>query len=186
MTVRFVARLVRCFVGSTRAVAAIEFAVVLPMLAVVFMGCFDGGRAVVAYMKVRAATYVLASITNQYATIASSDMTDILGAASVVMAPYNSGTPKVTVSQIKISGTGTATIGWSAAQGATARSVGSSISPPAAIKVNGSYLVFAEISYTYAPLFGLFGSGGITFSDNLYVTPRHASCIVYTPQSSTC
>ena len=57
-------------------------------------------------MKVRAATYALAAITNQYATIQSTDMTAILGASSVVMAPYNSATPAVTISQIKINGSG--------------------------------------------------------------------------------
>jgi Flp pilus assembly protein TadG len=180
-------RLIRTFLVSTRGVAAIEFAAILPVLAVIFLATFDGGRAIAAYMKVRAATYALASITNQYATIASADMTSILGATSVIMAPYTSGTPAVTISQIIISNKGKATIEWSATQGGTARTVGASISPPSAMVVDSSYLILAEISYTYTPLFGFFGSGsGITFSDNLYVTPRGVSCVIYTPQSSTC
>jgi hypothetical protein len=53
--------------------------------------------------------------------------------------------------------------------------------------VNSSYLILAEVSYTYVPVFGFFGtSSGITFSDSLYVTPRSVSCVVYVPQSSTC
>jgi hypothetical protein len=138
-------------------------------------------------MKMRAATYALASITNQYAVIQSVDMTAILGATSVVMAPYTSATPVVTISQVTISNKGVSTIEWSAAQGTTARSAGSSISPPTAMVSNGAYLILAEVSYTYTPLFGYFGSGsGITFSDNLYVTPRSVKCVVYVPQSSTC
>lgn len=186
MTVRAFIAVCRYFAKSNRGVAAIEFAAIMPVLAIIFLASFDGGRAIAAYMKVRAATYALASITNQYSTIASTDMTAILGATSVVMAPYTSGTPAVTVSQIKISG-GSAKIEWSASQGGTARSVGSTMSPPSAIKVNGTYLIYAEISYTYTPLFGFFGTGsGINLADNLYVTPRSVSCIVYTPQSSTC
>ena len=176
----------RRFAASTRGVAAIEFAMILPVLVTIFLATVDGGRAIAAYMKVRSATYSLATITNQYTTIASTDMTAILGAVSVVMAPYNSATPAVTVSQITISSKGVATIEWSATQGGTARGVGSSISPPSAMVVDSSYLILAEVSYKYTPLFGFFGSGGITFSDNLYVTPRSVSCIVYTPQSSSC
>jgi Flp pilus assembly protein TadG len=176
----------RRFVASTNGVAAVEFAMILPVLATLFLATFDGGRAIAAYMKVRAATYALASITNQYTTIASTDMTSILGATSVVMAPYSSSTPAVTISQITISSKGVATVEWSAAQGATARAVGSSISPPSAMVVNGSYLILAEVKYTYTPLFGFFGSGGIALSDNLYVTPRSVSCVVYTPQSNSC
>jgi len=177
----------RFFAAAKQGVAAVEFALILPVLAVILLGTFDGGRAIAAYMKMRAATYALASITNQYATIQSTDMTSILGATSVVMAPYSSGTPAVKISQVKISSTGVSTIEWSAAQGTTARSVGSSISPPSAMVVNSSYLILAEVSYTYVPVFGYFGtSSGITFSDSLYVTPRSVSCVVYVPQSSTC
>jgi Flp pilus assembly protein TadG len=179
-------RLCRRFAAATSGVAAIEFAMILPILVTLFLATFDGGRAIAAYMKMRAATYALAAITNQYTTIASTDMSSILGATSVVMAPYTSSNPAVTISQIIISNKGVATIEWSAAQYTTARTVGSSISPPSAMVINGSYLILAEVKYTYTPLFGFFGSGGITMSDNLYVTPRSVNCIVYTPQSSSC
>ena len=130
---------------------------IFPILVVMLLATFDGGRAIAAYMKVRAATYALASITNQYATIQSIDMTAILGATSVVMAPYSSGTPAVTISQIKINNAGVAKIEWSATQGGTARAV----IPPSHADgdvVNSSYLILAEVSYTYTPLFGFFGS----------------------------
>jgi len=179
-------RIFRRFGDSTDGVAAIEFAAILPVLSIIFLATFDGGRAIATYMKVRAATYSLASITNQYATIASTDMSGIMLATSVVMAPYNTATPSVTISQIQINSSGVAKIEWSANQGGTAHTVGTTVSPPSAMVVNGSYLVLAEVSNTFTPMFGFFGSGGITFSDNLYVTPRSVSCIVYTPQSSSC
>ena len=177
----------RRFAAAKQGIAAVEFALVLPMLVVILLATFDGGRAIAAYMKMRAATYSLASITNQYATIQSTDMTSILGATSVVMAPYTSSTPAVKISQVKINNSGVSTIEWSAAQGTTARTVGSSISPPSAMVINNTYLILAEVSYTYMPVFGYFGSStGITFSDSLYVTPRGVKCVVYVPQSSTC
>lgn len=175
------------FAAAKQGVAAVEFALILPILVVMLLATFDGGRAIAAYMKMRAATYALASITNQYAKIQSVDMTAILGATSVVMAPYTGGTPAVKISQIQINNAGVASVEWSAAQGTTARAVPSPISPPTAMIVNSSYLILAEVSYTYTPLFGYFGSSsGITFSDSLYVTPRSVSCIVYVPQASTC
>ena len=175
------------FAKAKQGVAAVEFALILPILVVMLLATFDGGRAIAAYMKMRAATYALASITNQYAKIQSVDMTSILGATSVVMAPYTGGTPAVKISQIKINNSGASSVEWSAAQGTTARSAGSSISPPTAMVSNGAYLILAEVSYTYVPLFGYFGSSsGITFSDSLYVTPRSVSCVVYVPHASTC
>ena len=185
--IRRVTSTCRFFAAAKQGVAAVEFALILPILVVMLLATFDGGRAIAAYMKMRAATYALASITNQYSTIQLVDMTAILGATSVVMAPYSSGSPGVKISQVKINSSGVATIEWSAAQGTTARSVGSPISPPSGMAVNGAYLVLAEVSYTYVPLFGFFASSsGITFSDSLYVTPRSVKCVVYVPQSSTC
>ena len=111
------------FAAAKQGVAAVEFALILPILVVLLLATFDGGRAVAAYMKMRAATYALASITNQYATIQSTDMASILGATSVVMAPYTGGTPAVKISQIKINNSGVSSMEWSAAQGTTARAV---------------------------------------------------------------
>ena len=61
-------RLYRRFIASTRGVVAIEFAAILPVLLLMLLATFDGGNAIAVYMKVRAATYVLASVTNQYST----------------------------------------------------------------------------------------------------------------------
>jgi Flp pilus assembly protein TadG len=183
---RHPANILRRFVASTRGVAAIEFAAIMPVLAIMFLASFDGGRAIAAYMKVRAATYALASITNQYSTIQSSDMTSIVGAAAQVMAPYatTSSNPVITISQITISSAAKATVSWSYSQGGTARTQTSSITLPAtALDTKNSYLILAEVSYTFTPLFGFFTAGALTFSDNLYVTPRISNCINYPPQS---
>jgi Flp pilus assembly protein TadG len=180
------ANIFRRFVESTRGVAAIEFAMIMPVLAIMFLASFDGGRAIAAYMKVRAATYALAAIANQYSTIQSSDMTNIVGAAAAVMAPYatTSSNPVITISQITISSKGKATVSWSYSQGGTARAQTSSITLPAtALDINSSYLILAEVSYTFTPLFGFFTAGALTLSDNLYVTPRVSNCINYPPQS---
>jgi hypothetical protein len=105
-------------------------------------------------------------------------MQAILGATTAVLAPYSSAPAGVTVSQIAIDKNGNATISWSNTQGGTARAVGSTITVPTALAVKNSYLVFGEVSYTYTPLFGYFGSGtAISLSDNLYVIPRSSSSI---------
>ena len=176
----------RRFVDSTRAVAAVEFAMIMPILTLLFLGSFDGGRAIAIYMKVRSMTYALDAITNQYTTIQSSDMQSILGATAQMLAPYSSTPVVVKISQITISNKGVATVSWGAALNGTARARGSSITIPAALATPSSYLIYGETSYTYTPIFGYFTSGSVALSDNLYVTPRSSSCIIYTAVSGTC
>jgi Flp pilus assembly protein TadG len=168
----------RRFANSTRGIAAVEFALVLPVLAVIFLASTDGGRAIAIYMKVRAATYTVAAITNQYSTIHDADMQEILGATSMVLAPYSTGPLGVTVSQVTVDSKGKATISWSDTQGGSARSVGSSITLPTNLNVPSSFLIFGEVTYTYTPLFGYFGNNSaINLSDNLYATPRISASI---------
>ena len=186
------ATIYRRFIASTRGVAAIEFAMIMPVLMVIFLGSYDGGRAIAIYMKVRSATYTLDAITNQYTTIQSSDMQAIVGATSVVLAPYSSTPVVVVISQIKINTGGKATVSWSYALNGTPLAQGSTATIPAGLVASGNtcgtypcYLIFGQVSYTYTPLFGFFGSGGITLADSLYVTPRSSACIFYPPENVT-
>jgi Flp pilus assembly protein TadG len=182
----------RRFVRSTRGVVAIEFAMILPVLLLAFLGTIDAGRAIAVYMKVHSATYTLASITNQYQSVQTSDLQSITGATSVVLSPYSSASAVVTISQVQINSSNKTTISWSYSLNGTARAQGSSITVPANILAavgsppsgTFSYLILSEVSYTYTPMFGYFITGTLTLSDNLYVTPRGNQCVWY-PQAPT-
>ena len=113
-------------------------------------------------------------------------MQTILQATSAMLAPYSSTPVVVKISQITISNKGVATVSWGAALNGTPRAAGSSVTVPATLAVAGNYLIYAEASYAFTPLFGYFTSGSIALSDNLFVTPRSSTCIVYTAVSSTC
>jgi Flp pilus assembly protein TadG len=175
---------------------AIEFAAILPVLLIILLATFDGGRAIVAYMKVRAATYVLASVTNQYSTaipIQSANMTGIMNATTAVLAPYSNTPLTAVISELKIAATKatTATVRWSAAQNGTALAAGATVNLPTGISASTNtcgtypcYLILAQVSYTYTPVFGYFASGGITLSDTAYATPRSSNCVPYALQAS--
>ena len=176
-------RLYRRFAASTRGVAAIEFAMVLPVLAGLFLTTFDGGRALAVYMKVRAATYALDAIANQYTVtdpIQATDMTNIVGATSAVLAPYSGSPLVVTLSQIAVNSSSNATVAWSYSLNGTALTPGNA--PPTPLPTNLTtcgtypcYLIYAQVSYTFTPMFGFFTSGSINLSDALYTTPRSSS-----------
>jgi Flp pilus assembly protein TadG len=188
-------RLYRRFIASTRGVVAIEFAAILPVLLIMLLATFDGGSAIAVYMKVRAATYVLASVTNQYSTampIQAANMTGIMGATTAVLAPYSSTPLAAVISELEITATKatTATVRWSATQNGTALAAGSTVNLPTGIASSTTtcgtypcYLILAKVSYTYTPLFGYFGSG-ITLSDTTYTTPRSSNCVPYALQAS--
>ncbi len=192
-------RVLRRFAGSTRGVVAIEFAMMLPVLLIGLLATFDGGNAIAVYMKVRSATYTLAAITNQFSLttpIQSTDMTAITGATAAVLSPYSSAPIIVVISQVAISAAGksTATVDWSATLNGAALGVGSVVNLPGSIATSTNtcssypcYLIYAQVSYKFTPMFGYFAQGGITLSDSSFVTPRSSVCIPYVPVTgATC
>jgi Flp pilus assembly protein TadG len=188
----------RRFVDAQHGVAAIEFAIVLPVLLLLALATFDAGRAIAIYMKVRAATYTLAAITNQYglapqnAPIQSTDMQAITGATAVVLAPYPSSPTVVKITQIKQTSATQAIVSWSYSVNGTAYTAGTPWTRlPSGLTTSNAcgsfpcYFIFAEVSYTFTPSFGYFITGPLTFSDNLYATPRSSVCVPYVPVTGT-
>jgi Flp pilus assembly protein TadG len=188
LTVRRKAGLHRRLLRSTRGVAAVEFAIMLPILVILFLASVDAARAIAIYTKVRAASYVLDANTNQYTTIQSADMSVILGATSVVLAPYSSSPVTVVLSQIKVTSATTAKVNWSATLNGTGLTQDSSTTVPtnfASCSSYPCYLIYGQVTYAYTPLFMYFTKSTINLSDSLYVTPRVSECILYPPQNIT-
>jgi len=127
------ANLCRRFVASTRAVAAIEFSIVLPVLMLIFLGTFDAGRAIAIYMKIRSATFTIDAITNQYTSVQDSDLQSITGAAAVILAPYSSTPAVVTVTQVKVTSANHGIVSWSYSLGGSARSRGAAVTTPGSL-----------------------------------------------------
>jgi Flp pilus assembly protein TadG len=192
---------VRRFIGSNRAVAAVEFAMIMPVLLLLFLGSFDAGNAIIVYTKVRAATYSLAAITNQYGDgtnpnyppISTTIMPTITGATTAILAPYSSSSATVIVSQIKATSAAVAVVSWSYAVNGTALTQGAPFTTLptsfAANTCNGTYpcyAIFGQVSYPFTPMFGAFLTGPITLSDSLYTTPRVSTCVQYNSIPSSC
>jgi hypothetical protein len=140
-----------------------ECAMIPPVPVLLFLVSFDGGRAISVYLKLRWATYVLASITNQYPIIHDSDSSGILGAPAKILYPYSSTPIVAKVSEVDVATGGTATLTWSDALNGTARAVGSSITIPSGDAPTSacSCLIYVELSYSFKPMFGYFPGGTI-------------------------
>ena len=199
---RALARLCRRFAVSTRGIAAVEFAMIVPVLLLLLLASFDAGRAIALYMKVRAAAFTLASITNQFSTstnsIQTATMTTITNASARVLDPYPLSAAVEKITLIKATSLTAATVSWSYSLNGTAYTQGTTWTLPSQFRtmngaISGSacnsypcYYVLAEVAYTYTPAFGSFVTGPITLSDAVYVTPRSSVCIQYNNVPSTC
>lgn len=163
------------FAHDRRGVSAIEFAFIAPVMIGLYLGCSEISDGVAADRKVSLIAGALSNLSAQATTITTAQMTNILDASSAIISPYSASLLKMTVSCIKIDGTGVAKIQWSATRNGTARTVGSTYSFPStatALAVKNSWLLLSEVSYAYTPTVGYTITGTLTLSDQMYMSPR--------------
>jgi Flp pilus assembly protein TadG len=169
-----IGRLAR-FTRDRRGVSAVEFAIIAPVMIGLYLGCAEISDGVAADRKVSLIAGALSNLSAQATTITTAQMTNILDASTAIISPYSASLLKMTVSCIKIDGTGVAKVQWSATRNGTARSVGSTYSFPSgssALAVKNSWLILSEVSYAYTPTVGYTITGTLTLSDQMYMSPR--------------
>jgi Flp pilus assembly protein TadG len=162
----------RRFTKDNSGLSALEFALILPIMVVLYLGGFEVSEAFMINRKVTHATSVLGDLVAQAETINDSEMNNILDAVEAVMNPYSSGPMWMIVSGVQIDDEGIATVVWSDARNVSAYSPGTEIDLPEAVKQPNTFLVVAEVNYAYTPTFGHSLTGVIDLQDLFYLRPR--------------
>jgi Flp pilus assembly protein TadG len=165
------------FAEERRGIAAVEFAMLLPIMMTLFLGSVEITTAVAVQRKVTLTARALSDLSSQFTTIADSDMTNILNAASDIIAPYASNKLASVVSELSINAQGQATVVWSDTLNGTARTVGSTVTIPSNLAIANTYLILGEAQYKYSPPYGYVVTGTLTLSDQIYMRPRQANSI---------
>jgi Flp pilus assembly protein TadG len=162
----------RGFAHARRGIAAIEFAVLMPLFLILYLGTFEVGQAISIKLNNGLAARTVADLASQYTNIYNADMTSILGASTTVMAPYSTQSFSVTVSEVTVDTNGNATVTWSDSRNGTARAVGQSVTLPAGLNTPGASLIWGETQYVYTPGLGYVLTGSITLSNQIFMAPR--------------
>jgi Flp pilus assembly protein TadG len=158
------------FTGDRHGVSAVEFALLAPLMIVLYVGCAEVSDGLSADRKVSLTAAALANLAAQVTTISTSDMTNIMDASSAIISPYSTGQLAITVSCISIDANNNATVKWSVTRNGTARS--GVITIPQALAVANSQLLLGEASYQYTPPLGYTITGTMNLSDRMYMSPR--------------
>jgi Flp pilus assembly protein TadG len=171
-----------------RGIAATEFAIIVPIMLVMFFGTVEFSSAVAVDRKVTLVARTLSDLTSQYPTVAvNPDLTNFFAASTAILTPYSATPIKATISELYVDpATLQARVQWSYPyQGGTVRAVSSTVAIPTALAVPGTYLIFSEVSYLYTPTIGyVMAKAGVNLSDVSYSRPRQSTCVFYSPATA--
>jgi Flp pilus assembly protein TadG len=184
--------------GDHSGIAATEFAVIVPIMLVMFFGTVEFSSAVAIDRKVTLMARTLANLTSQGQSVNDAAIANFRAASGAIMTPYSGPlypAPNTTVSELYIDpATGVARVQWSL--GSQPRAVGTPVAiPPSLISLDAQgkiipqqYLIFSEVNFLYTPTVGYVMTSGVSLSDVAYTRPRQSVCVFYpaTPAPPTC
>jgi Flp pilus assembly protein TadG len=176
-------------IEDCRGMAATEFAIIVPMMLVMFFGTVEFSSGIAVDRKVTLLARTLSDLTSQSKSVADSDLTNFFNASYAVLQPYSNTPAQETISELYVDPNSLAArVQWS--KGSSPRATSSTVAIPTALAVGGTYLIFSEVSYLYTPAVGyVMAKSGVTLKDTAYTRPRQSTCVFYpttSPLPTTC
>src|SRR5580658_425232 len=118
----------RKFSTDADAVAATEFAIVVPFMLLLYVGGIELADGMAINVKVSATSHSVADMVTQNTSLSTASMQNILTGATAIIAPYpiSGGQLQVTVSEISSDANGNMTLQWSQAYNGSSFTTGRS------------------------------------------------------------
>jgi Flp pilus assembly protein TadG len=160
-------------VADRRGAAAVEFALLLPLLALMYFGIVEVTQGAMTEQRVAHTASAIGDLVAQSSTITSDEVGDVFTVGDTIMTPYPTSGLQMRVSSLTADKNGNVTVAWSRAQGMTALTKGSPMSglPTNVINANES-VIMGETKYAYQSVFGVVLPQPIIFRETYYLHPR--------------
>lgn len=172
---------IKAFRKKTAGIAAIEFAMIVPLMIALYMGSVEMGQALDIDRKVTSVASATADLVSQSKEITKSEVDDIFRISKGILEPYDDSSIKIIVSSVTADEDNDQRVDWSASnENGTPRSEGSKIpGMPENITEPNSSVIVAEVEYVYKSPVSYYITGPITLSDVFYLRPRQSLSVNY-------
>ena len=176
----------RRFRRAKSGLAAVEFALIAPVLVTLLLGTIELCNALECHQKVTMLASTAADLVAQTTSVSSTDMANVFAAVNAIIYPFPATNTKIVVTSILSDGNGGGTVGWSQGYNATALTPGNAITVPSGLMTQSECpkdacsVILAQVTYDYTSPIGRFLLGTVTMSDIFYARPRKSATVAYT------
>jgi Flp pilus assembly protein TadG len=180
------------FAQDRRGVAAVEFALLAPLMVLTYFGMAELTSGLMANRKVTAVASTIGDLTAQTQSINPAQVTDIFSIGQTIMQPYPvTGTSllRMRVSSVTVDANGSPKVDWSrGTTGLTALTKGSVMALPLAAKAKstdpdspfigaGQSVIVAEAHYAFTSPVAQYLPKISDMHDTLYLSPRQGPAV---------
>ncbi len=174
---------VRALAACRRGVAAVEFALVLPFMLILYFGMVEVTTGISADRKLTLLSRSLADLTGRAGTLTDTELDSIFAASRAIMHPFDGSKVKMRVSSIvvrRISATQVeGRVCWSAARGgASGLAVNALVPVPEGFQTAGTAFVLADAEMEDKPMVGYMVTGTLTLNEATPWPVRNVSEVV--------
>jgi Flp pilus assembly protein TadG len=167
-------RTARHFLRNNKGVAAIEFALLAPLMIAFYFGLVELGFALDANLKVKRSAATVSDIISRERIIDTAGVNAVFDSTKAVMWPLstNGTNYRIRLVTVNVDGSGVATVGACRSRGLSCPTAGSGVTVPAGIVSNGRPLVKADVEYDYTSSSGFYISSPLMMKSTIWKTPR--------------
>jgi len=163
----------RRFGAAKSGLAALEFAIILPMMVFLLLGSVDLLDALSVNRRAENVAASLADVVARDTAVTNAEMTGIWSALNLLMYPGTDASMSERVTSINIASASSAVVVWSEAQhGLSPRAANSTVTLPSQMMVAGTSVIMAETVYHYQSPLNFLYSGSVDFPHTVYRRSR--------------
>ncbi len=177
----------RAFVSNQSGVAAIEFALLVPIMLGLYFMLNETSNGLRAARKTTMVARIMADLATRPSNLSDADKNDIFASAAPILSPFPADKGSYRLTSIRFDATGKGSVDWSEVNGTGIGSAHARCTPtetrptqpglvplsvPAGLKVPNTSVVLAEALVKYTPIVGYNITGEINLKDQLYMRPR--------------
>ena len=162
--------------GDQRGAAAVEFALLAPVMIFIYFGLVETCEAILAERKANHVASAVGDLIAQAETLSASDVTDIFQIGGDVLAPFTTSTLQMRVSSLSPNTSGALAVTWSCGSGMSKLTVGTTKTIPITVSA-GDSIILSEVTYKFTSPLRYALPNVLTFNETYYLRPRQVAQI---------
>ncbi|HZZ33939.1 MAG TPA: TadE/TadG family type IV pilus assembly protein [Phenylobacterium sp.] len=164
--------------SDQRGLAAVEFALIAPIMILLYTGIAEFTMAMMAERRAAHAASVVADLVAQSNQVSVSQVTDIFAVANAIMSPFSTSTLKLRITSVTADVNGIPKVSWSQGNGLGALTTGATVSVfPPTLLVAGDSVIMADVQYAFSSPLRMNLPNPVNFSDTFYLKPRASTSV---------
>ena len=169
-------KLFRNLGGDQRGAAAVEFALIAPVMVFIYFGLVEICQAVLAERKANHVASAVGDLVAQAKTLSASDVSDIFSLGGNVITPFPSSPLKMRISSLSPNASGQLAVTWSCGSGMSKLTAGTVKTIPIGVSA-GDSIILSEVTYQFTSPLRYALPNALTYNETFYLRPRQVQQI---------